>query len=100
MPGPGSYGHLESIGKGQFTSTMGSTQRFSMPQAKDRFMSPTMIRHNAAPGSYSPAASMVEHTLSNHKQTKRTKFSLDRSDILDQRWRVKDQSSTPGPGAY
>ena len=79
---------------------MGSTQRFSVPMAKDRFLSPTIKKHNACPGSYTPAASIVEHTLSNHKRVKRTKFSLDRSDILDHNWRTKDQSATPGPGAY
>ena len=63
-------------------------------------MSPTMIKHQACPGSYTPQADITNHKLSNHKYVQRTKFGLDRSDILDQRWRKKDQSTTPGPGAY
>ena len=59
LPGPGYYAHPESIGKSQISSVMSSTQQFSVPQAKDRFKSPTMIKHHADPGSYTPAASMV-----------------------------------------
>ena len=79
---------------------MSTTQQFSVPKAKDRFMSQTINKHAAAPGSYSPLASIDNHKLSNHKYVQRTKFGMDRSDILDFNWRKKDQSHTPGPGAY
>ena len=88
------------VGKAQVSSIMGSTQQFSVPQAQDRFKSPTIIKHNACPGSYTPAASIDQHKLSQHKYVQRTKFGLDKTSILETRWRSKEQSATPGPGAY
>ena len=83
LPGPGSYNHNDMVGKSQVSSIMNSTQQFSVPQAQDRFKSPTIIKHNACPGSYTPAASIDQHKLSQHKYVQRTKFGVDNTNVLE-----------------
>ena len=43
---------------------------------------------------------MVQHVKSNHPKVAMTRFGMDKSDILDERWGKKAAETTPGPGSY
>lgn len=71
-----------------------------MPKAQDRFRPPNVAKVSPSPDSYSPKADIVAHIKSNHPKVATTKFGLDKSDILDNRWGKKSAETTPGPGSY
>ena len=100
LPGPGSYIHPETVGTRMMSSTFVSSVQSSIPKAKDRFMAPTIHKTHPSPNQYAPKADMVMHVKSNHVKVPMTKFGLDNSSILDQRWGKKSAETTPGPGAY
>ena len=82
------------------SSTMVSSRQSSIPKAADRFMAPTIHKQLPSPNQYTPQADIVAHVKSNHPRVAMTKFGLDKSSILDQRWGRKQQETTPAPGSY
>lgn len=89
LPGPGYYGHAETIGSSLTSSTFRSSTKASIPKARDRFVSPTIYKNLPSPGQYSPKADIVQHVASNHKKVAMTRFGMDKSNILDRQWNKK-----------
>ena len=63
-------------------------------------MAPTIHKTHPSPNQYQPKADIVQHVASNHPKVATTKFGMDKSSILDNRWGKKAAQSTPGPGEY
>ena len=82
------------------SSTFVTSRQSSIPKAADRFKAPTIHKQHPAPDSYAPKADIVQHIKSNHPRVAMTKFGLDKSSILDNRWGKKAAAEQPGPGAY
>ena len=100
LPGPGYYIHPETVGTKMMSSTYVSARQSSIPKAQDRFKAPTIHKQLPAPDQYTPKADIVMHVKSNHPKVATTKFGMDTSSILDNRWNKKAAETTPGPGAY
>ena len=100
LPGPGYYIHPETVGTRMMSSTFVSSRQSSIPKAQDRFMAPTIHKTSPSPNQYQPKADIVQHVKSNHPRVQQTKFGLDSSSILDNRWGKKAAETTPGPGDY
>ena len=100
LPGPGSYQHPETVGSAMMSSTFKTSQQASFPKAQDRFRPPAVPKVQPSPNQYAPKADIVQHVKSNHPRVAMTKFGMDKSDILDNRWGKKAAMTTPGPGSY
>ena len=100
LPGPGYYQHAETVGTRMMSSTFVSSRQGTIPKAQDRFRPPNVPKQQPSPDSYAPKADIVMHVKSNHPKVAMTKFGMDKSDILDNRWNKKAAETSPGPGAY
>ena len=89
LPGPGSYGHLDTIGAINHKSSFMTSRMPSIPKAQDRFRAPTEIVKSPSPDSYSPKASIGFDVSSRQPKVQRTKFGNDKTDILDLHFSMK-----------
>lgn len=97
-PAPGSYNHIDVLGKSSSISMIKSSRVSTIPKAQDRFI--TVTDKSPAPNMYKPTYGIGKEVSSVEKTAPRAKIGQNKIDILDQQYSLKQAKEVPGPGKY
>ena len=100
LPGPGTYGHHDLVGRQNSNSQFVTSPRSSVPKANDRFRAPTEMVKSPSPDTYYPLQQIGFDVSSRQPRAPRTKFGQDKSDILALQYSMKRAKENPGPGSH